>query len=589
LRVSRPGRDGGSALTAILNRDADLTEVIDTVTPDVRGRWRALPWVVLVLSLALFVYGERTIPGATPSQYGLLSVASPAYGVSILLAALGFLVALRQGNFAAAGAATLMMIIAQRLPRTIATDLPMYAWTYKHLGVTDYIQHAHTLARDVDIYNGWPSLFALTAWFSDLTGISEVTIAHWWTPIFHVFLASAVYGAARAWRLPPLTAITATFLVATLNWVEQDYFSAQATVIYLAVGIFALVGLSRDRPVGTLLLIILFGAATITHQLTPFWIFGAIGLLVITRRMKPWWIVFPLGAILLAFLLYNWDQTSQYELFSSNPIKNAESNIPIPGSAGQQMTSAGVRVLSATIWVGTALTLVYRMFKRQEFWALGVLALSPMLVLGGQSYGGEAIFRVFLYSLLGCSIVLAPVLVAAVSGKPVNYLAGGLTVLVATALSAQGYTGSWYANVMPKEQYETSQVVLAQAELPAYLTSVAPVWPERSSWRYVDFARFQSKFDSPMTYAKDLMMRHYDNDEDYAVFVKALESRPDASTYLIFTEQMRVYAWYFGILPWDAFPNLKAKIFADKERWEPVFDGQGITVFVHRVDPNAYR
>jgi hypothetical protein len=462
----------------------------------------------------------------------------------------------------------------------------MYAWTYKHLGVADYIQHSHTLARDVDIYNGWPSLFALTAWFSDLTGVSELTIAHWYTPGFHVLFAILVYAAARAWRLAPLTAITATFLAVTLNWVEQDYYSPQATVMLLAVAIFVLVGLSRDRPAGTLLLVVLFGAATITHQLTPYWILMAIGVLCITRKMKPWWIVFPLAIMLLAFLLYNWDSASHYELFSSNPVKNAESNIPVPGSLGQQVTSMGDRVLSASMWVGTAAVLLYRWVKKKEFWALSVLAFSPMLILGGQSYGGEAIFRVLLYSLLGCSIVLAPAVVAVLRAGRVRYLTGFLGVLLATALSAQGYTGSWYANVMPKEQYETSRVVLAQAELPSYLTSVAPVWPERSSWRYVDFARFKSGFDSPMTYARDLMLRHYDTDEDYDVFVQALKMRSDASTYLIFTEQMRVYSWYFGILPWDAFPNLKARLFADKERWEPLFDGQGITVFVHRVNPN---
>ena len=573
-------------MTALLARE-DETQEITAELVRRPSRWRFLPWGVVVASLGLFVYGEGTIPDAAPSQWGLLAVASPAYGASILLAATGFVLGVRRGNMRVATAATLMMIVAQRLPRAIATDLPMYAWTYKHLGVADYIQHSHTLARDVDIYNGWPSLFALTAWFSDLTGISEVTIAHWYTPIFHLFFAAVAYGAARAWDLAPLNAITATFLVVTLNWVEQDYYSPQATAILLAVAVFAVVGLSRQRPTGTVLIIILFGAATITHQLTPYWILAAIGILVVSRKMKPWWIVFALAAMLLAFLIYNWDQTSHYELFSANPVKNAESNVPIPGVLGQRVTSLGVRVLSASMWLSTGLIVAYRWIKHRDSWAVGVLALSPMLILGGQSYGGEAIFRVFLYSLLGCSIVLAPVLVAVLRGGRVRSFAGYLAVLVVTSLSVQGYTGSWYANVMPKEQYETSRLVLARAELPSYLTSVAPVWPERSSWRYVDFARFEHDFDAPMTYAKELMLRHYDTDEDYAAFIQALRTRSDASTYLIFTEQMRVYSWYFGILPWDAFPNLKARMFQDKQNWEPLFDGQGITVFVHKVDPNA--
>ena len=383
----------------------------------VRPRWARLPWVILAVGVGLFAYGVTTIPVTVPSQFGLLAVASPAYVSSILLTATGFVVAIRKGNLRAAAVATFLMIVVQRLPRTIATELPMYGWTYKHLGVVDYIQHSHTLARDADIYNCWPGTFAVTAWFSDLTGVSPWTIAHWFIPVFHVFFAIVVYGTARAWRLNSMTALTATFLVVTLNWVEQDYFSPQATVIFLAVAIFGLVGLSHDRPVGTVLIIVLFAAATVTHQLTPYWIAGAIGVLVVTRKMRPWWIIFPLAVILLGFLIYNWDQASHYELFSANPVENAESNVPTPGVLGQRITSVMIRVLSASMWLGTALILFIRWRKKQPFWANAVFALSPMMILGGQSYGGEAIFRVFLYSLVGCSIVIAPVVVAAIRGS----------------------------------------------------------------------------------------------------------------------------------------------------------------------------
>jgi hypothetical protein len=157
--------------------------------------------------------------------------------------------------------------------------------------------------------------------------------------------------------------------------------------------------------------------------------------------------------------------------------------------------------------------------------------------------------------------------------------------MVATALSVNGETGTWYAYVMPKEQVQASGLVLSQAELPAYLTPAAPVWPERRTWRYVDYARFDRGYDYPMIYAANLVTRNFDNDYDYKQFVLALNSRPNASTYLILTDQMQVYCWYFGILPWDALPNLKKRLYADKERWQPFFDGSGITVFVHKVTP----
>jgi hypothetical protein len=90
-----------------------------------------------------------------------------------------------------------------------------------------------------------------------------------------------------------------------------------------------------------------------------------------------------------------------------------------------------------------------------------------------------------------------------------------------------------------------------------------------------------------MIYAANLVTRHFDNDWDYRQFVNALNSRPNASTYLILTYQMLLYCWYFAILPWEAIPNLKKRLYADKERWAPFFDGSGITVFVHRVTPVA--
>ena len=551
--------------------------------PAVSVSWRLLPWLVIAVSACLFAYGVTTIPQAPPSQFGLIVSVSPAYGLSILLAAVGFAIAARRRTVAAAVVAVILMIVVQRLPSAVATDAPMYSWTYKHLGVVDYIQHTQSLARGVDVYNNWPGLFAITAWFSDLTGIAPMGIAHWYTPVFHCAIAILAYAGARAWGLTSWASITAVFLLITLNWVSQDYFAPQSTTFLLTVALFIVVGLCRDRPVGVLLIVLLFTAATISHQLTPFWIYLAIGLLIVGRKMKPWWILIPLAVILFGFLAINWDSVSQYQMFSFDLKKNTEGNVPTVGVLGQRITSYGVRTLAGSMWLGTALVLLVRWRRKQPFWALGVLALSPLMIIGGADYGGEAIFRVFLFSLLGCSFVLAPMLVGALQGTRGRFAAALAVVVVATALAAQGFTGTWYAYVMPRDQVYTSQVVLNQAELPAYLTPAAPVWPQRSNWRYVDYAKFNDNYDDPMIFAAKLVGSHFDTDEDYDKFMEAARGRADATTYLILTEQTRMYAWYFGILPLDALPNLKARLRNDP-RWEPLFDGNGIAVYIYRVE-----
>jgi hypothetical protein len=551
------------------------------LAPPPQARYRRLPWMVLVLCIGAFCYGVTTIRTAPVNEYGLLLSASPVYGTSILLAALGFVIAVRQRNLAAATAATIAMIAVQRLPTSLTTDTPIYSWTYKHIGVIDYIQHEQALARGVDIYNGWPGLFAVTAWFSDLTGVPPIAIAHWFTVCFHLGFALMVYAVARAWGLDRMPAVAAVFLVMSLNWVAQDYFSPQATAILFSAAIFILVGLSRTTPVAVPLMFVLFTADTITHQLTPYWVLMVMGVLVVSRKLKPWWIIIPLGVILIGFLFYNLDEASQYTLFSFDVAKNAKSNISTVGVVGQQVTSLGVRTLAVAMWLTTALILLVRWRRKQPFWALAVLALSPMAILGGQGYGGEAIFRVFLYSLIGCSLVLAPVVVAGLQRGWRSYVTM-LAVFVAVALSAQGYFGGWFANIMPKDQVDASGTVLENADFPAYLTVAAPVWPQRSTWRYVQYADFSEHFDDPMIFNAKLVGSHFDTDADYKKFREALSARKDASTYLVFTDQMRLYAWYFGILPLDAFANLKDRLNRDPE-WELIYNANGVTVYLHHV------
>ena len=487
--------------------------------------------------------------------------------------------AVRLGNFHAAVAATVLMIVAQRLPRSISTDSPMYAWTYKHLGVVDYIENTRSLARGADVYHSWPGLFGVIAWFCKLTGVQPMTIAHWFTVFFHLAIAVVVYAAARAWNVNPLGALTASFLLITINWVEQDYFSAQAVAMIFAAAIFVLVGLSRDRPVGVWILIILFSAVTVTHQLTPYWIMLVITVLVISRKMRPWWIVFPLIAILGAYLLLNFEEVSGFTLFSFDLSKNTSSAVQTVGVLGQQYTSVAIRVLMLLVWGLTALILVIRLYRREPFWALGVLSLSSITILGGAGYEGEGLYRVCLYSLIGCSIVIAPPLVAILRRGRLLFSLGTGWLLIITALSAQAYTGSWFANLMPKDEvYGYMRLLDLDGEVPAYIISAAPASPGRVSWRYVEYVRFDPKFDDTMTYLTNQPGSDFASAADYEKFMEPVIARSDHPFYLVFGDQMQIYSWYFGYLPLEALPNLEAQVEGDP-RWTPVYIGPGTNIY----------
>jgi hypothetical protein len=273
--------------------------------------------------------------------------------------------------------------------------------------------------------------------------------------------------------------------------------------------------------------------------------------------------------IAAAFLAYNYDSVSHFSLLSFNPVANAQSNVPTVGVFGQRVTSALVRGLAIAMWAAALTCALIQRRRRANALEAAVLAFSSFLLLGGQGYGGEAIFRVFLYSLFGCALLIAPVLTRALNAR--WSLAGIVAaVLVASvAASAQGFYGGWFANRMSVAQVNEARSLLDEVPIPGYITVAAPVWPERFGARYVDFveatASGEQAFDYPMIYEAKLTGTDFSTAASYDKLVRTAGTRR-APTYLIITRQMAIYDWYFGILPLDSLTNLEHRLRQDN-RW----------------------
>ncbi|MEV6597207.1 hypothetical protein AB0M36_10135 [Actinoplanes sp. NPDC051346] len=569
-------------------RSAAVTGAPDRPAPRPHRRGRhhispvrlAAPWAALAVALILWLVSLPGLRDAPVSQYGLIAAGPGTYPAALLAVLVAFVLAVRFRNPVAAGAAIVGLIAVERLTTSLITEVAPYSWTYKHIGVADYIQDHGSLARGVDIYSGWPGLFAVTASFSEVTGLSPITIAHWFTTGVHLAIAGLVVVAARSWGLERLPALTAAFLVEATNWVAQDYFAPQAVAFILMLAFFAVVGRFRNHPsaLSVVVALILFAAIVVTHQLTPYWVMLATGLLVVTRRLRPWWILAPMAALAGIWLLLNWEMASHFLFFSADPISNAKSNIPTLGVLGQQVTSLVMRSLSVSYLMLAAVCAVIGRRNHAPILAPCILAFSPILILGGQNYGGEAIFRVFLYSLLGCALLVAAPLTAMLQARLVR--AGAIMVILAwlVGASAQGYFGGWSANLMTRQQVDFADELLNKVPFPSYVTVAAPVWPERVNGRYAEFARFKRDYDSPMIYSANLVGSNFDTEASYATFMKLIAGRTGGRNYLIISEQMRVYDWYFGILPPRALDNLEKRMRRDP-RWTVVHQDEKVIVF----------
>ena len=279
-----------------------------------RFRLPALPtlppwdgWAItsLVLASAALMLWLVTLPQirvTDPDPYGLLLSDKWTFGAALVAAVLGFLVALKRRHVPLLWTLVAITILIQRGTGPLTLNAPWADWGYKHLGVIDLIAVSGRLHPGVDIYQAWPGFFAAIAWVSQSTGIAAFDIAVWFTVAITVATVFALYALARVLKLGVAESLAAVMIALLANWVGQDYFSPQAFGFLLAILVFALALRAKQSRAAWALAVVCFAALTITHQLTPFWVVGALGVLCLFRRV-PWLLMTACAVLAIAQLL----------------------------------------------------------------------------------------------------------------------------------------------------------------------------------------------------------------------------------------------------------------------------------------------
>jgi len=502
----------------------------------------------------------------------------------MICAATGFGVAIAGRRLVCAAGAVLLVILIQRVTVIFITEVPIYTWTYKHIGLVDYIIRNSALApAAVDIYNQWPGFFTVMAWFSSVSGLDPVHIAHWFGPIIHVLMAVLTGALARGLGLSLRAALIAAMITELLNWVGQDYFAPQATGLVMAIACLALLAHSKQHPVAGYVSVGVFVVLVPTHQLTPVWLCACAVALAVFRQIRPLWLPLMYAAAVGAYLLPRLDQVRRYGMFTgSNPLANSSSNVPTRGSDGRVFTMLVDRTLSAAMWL-LALACVVVIWRRVGMpWAAGIMAFSSMMLLGGQSYGGEAIFRVFLYSLPGCAILIATVAASTfdLNGirRRIVLASVWLVAVVAIVASMQGYFGGWSYVTMTRTQLEQSRWLLAKDPSGATITVMAPAgWPERPTADYVGHALADSGYDKPLVFLKNSLSTGFPTDRDMAR-LELLARSGGNPLYLVLPRQTGTYSDYYGLFRDGAVQLLIDKL-STRSHWVRVIDDEDTVVF----------
>ncbi|MER7133689.1 hypothetical protein [Streptosporangium saharense] len=451
----------------------DVTQDVRVPAPVARLPWTErlarsattwLPPLLTVEGLIMYVLALRVAPGPLRGVdltridgLGLISALPVTSFVAILLMITAFFVTIAQNTdrkflllfqlavitFALHGAAALI------------EDTPRFHTAYVHAGFVEFINRTGTSSPILDARFAWPGFFALVAFVTKAAGVTDLTLILRWTPL----LSNLLYLLPFVLILRQVVATTrarwfAALLFILVQWIGQDYFSPQGFTYAIYLAFVAIVlrwfgkveardgamppkgrirrllarldGLTPgelarstgvyDRSIMLIVLIVLFGTATASHQITPFMMLGTLtGLILLRRSSLSWALPFFLGLIVLAWISY---QTVTFwsghidELFGGlgRILENLQRNTGdrIEGSDSRHALVLMARLgICAVILLLAAIGLLRRLLRGVGDRAALLLLCVPVLALALQSYGGEIGLRIYLFALPGACILAA--------------------------------------------------------------------------------------------------------------------------------------------------------------------------------------
>jgi hypothetical protein len=411
----------GAVICAIHLRNLDRADLRGAVRSDVAFLSRHLRTPHTGLSLAglaiCVITGALQYP-LSPGRLGMMSTLSPVWYVGFAICA-GVVADLlrrsRRPGFSSDAFAVPCVVLVGLISLTtsIVYPEPRFVWVAKHIGVTEYLAHVHAANVPRDIYQAWPGLFAGAAWLGEVGRIGDpLTIARWFPAAADIVTALGVCLLGRRLLRSPSVGWGAAVLFGLALAFGQDYFSPQALGLLFAMAIFGLAVGRSDLPRSFELGVIVFLSLclAVTHQLSPYPVFGALLVLTLFRLVRPWWVSL---AVLVPAVGWAAAHSSTWSSYFSSGVGDLASNTSLASISGESFPQAKiVHVANYTLGVGLLLVGLFALMeliahRDRLHLALALCAISPLALLAATNYGGEADNRVVFFAMPWLAVLAA--------------------------------------------------------------------------------------------------------------------------------------------------------------------------------------
>jgi hypothetical protein len=634
-------RLGGHCLARIVKTDEQLRPASHgpaklaearAVTP-LGTVWRRALGQLVPVAAATLIWA-LTIGDTEPrhmTDLGLVSVLPASFFIALGILAVSFVLALRRREthwlVPALHVVTLIVII-HGTPAVLYESL-RYSWAWKHVGVVDYIQRHGSVDPSLftlQANQNWPGFFALSALVTDAAGLRNALSYAQWAPVFfNALFAGAVLFVCRSLTHDMRLVWLAVWVFCATNWVAQDYFAPQAMSYFLflviigiclrwfrpyktpsqaeirrwlrwdrAAALFHRVvsmgtpgpqtsepGRRRQQAWLVLVVIALFAAVVVSHQLTPFMLLSAVALLVLFQlcatRALP---------LLMAVLMATWITYMTVGFLEGNLFWVVDSigKLNVGGSTIANLSHASAeQVFEARVARGlTVLVLLLAVVglirrRRTGHFDLPVflLLLAPVVVVWANAYGGEVLYRVYLFALPFLAFLVAAAVYPDASSegsRRTPLLAAGLSATLLAAMCIV-YYGKDRQYFFTKDEVAASELLHTKAPRGSVFVSGTDSYPKlfRNYERY----RYAPIALEPISRRRRVLTQPIAGIRRVAADIGG----SDAPVYLIITRSQKAEAKMTGVL----FPG-------SLDRLEHAVLQSGLAHSVYRgPDANVFR
>jgi len=564
-----------------------------------RAGWAPLAgWAALAASLILWGFGLEGVPATrvATSGLGLVSVLPITFwaALGILMASFCWAVRSQPGRWPLLGAHLVVLVAILHATPAIVYGTLRYSWAWKHVGVIDYIAHHGVdfhLGGVLGAYQGWPGFFALNAFLSTGAGLnSALGYASWAPVVANLLWLGTILLIARSFTSDKRLAWTAALLFELGNWVGQDYFSPQAFAYFLyltvvavclrwlwdprtsrrqpmpSAGQQALPGATRYAMLACLLPLML--AIASSHQLTPLMLLAALTILAVFRQLRPRALPVAMAVVAavgwIGYGALPWLSANSFQIFEGLGMPWANTSAHLVGQGAvpfdQTLVDWGARFLSAGI--GVLAVIGFWRYRRRHGAAdrrswnrVALLTIAALPAAAASSYGGEIIFRVFLFALPFLAVAAA----AAFFPHPAVGRRGRTSVvlLAAALLLVAGFSlGNYGKEAM---NYFTPQEVAAAQWLYRTAPRGAQVVAANSNfpWAFVHYNWYTYTFlDTPPSLGTAALRA------PVRTMTKIMASAGPTASYLILTKSQDAEISLTGEWPPGSFARLSHDLVA---------------------------